>query len=277
MMILNSPILESEKFASWKSTIGRVAFMNCDPLFLQLSKDWNVLPAPPSWLTGHLLRKDCIIAPIPAADYAKNSHELILLPDLGICSKGEVGSVLLFGTKPLEKMESIALPSDSSSSVALMKYILEQKHLKPKLTVMGPDVDKMLEFADGALIIGDRALDASRLHPEKVKLDLGMEWQRITGNPMVFGVFAARKDTPHENIERAYLSLLEQLVEFESNATRRELIVKLSSESSGLSNSRLDQYFSEVFNRLDEQHIVGLNRFLKDACGLEKGAEFIKF
>ena len=277
MMILNSPILESEKFASWKSTIGRVAFMNCDPLFLQLSKDWNVLPAPPSWLTGHLLRKDCIIAPIPAADYAKNSHELILLPDLGICSKGEVGSVLLFGTKPLEKMESIALPSDSSSSVALMKYILEQKHLKPKLTVMGPDVDKMLEFADGALIIGDRALDASRLHPEKVKLDLGMEWQRITGNPMVFGVFAARKDTPHENIERAYLSLLQQLVEFESNATRRELIVKLSSESSGLSSSRLDQYFSEVFNRLDEQHIVGLNRFLKDACGLAKGAEFIKF
>ena len=276
-MILNSPTLDSEKFASWKSTIGRVAFMNCDPLFLQLSKDWNVLPAPPSWLTGHLLRKDCIIAPIPAADYAKNSHELILLPDLGICSKGEVGSVLLFGNKPLEKMESIALPSDSSSSVALMKYILKQKHLKPKLTVMGPDVDKMLEFADGALIIGDRALDASRLHPEKVKLDLGMEWQRITGNPMVFGVFAARKDTPHEYIERAYLSLLEQLVEFESNTARRELIVKLSSKSSGLSNSRLDQYFSEVFNRLDEQHIIGLNRFLKDACGLKKGAEFIKF
>ena len=276
-MILNSPTLDSEKFASWKSTIGRVAFMNCDPLFLQLSKDWNVLPAPPSWLTGHLLRKDCIIAPIPAADYAKNSHELILLPDLGICSKGEVGSVLLFGNKPLEKMESIALPSDSSSSVALMRYILKQKHLKPKLTVMGPDVDKMLEFADGALIIGDRALDASRLHPEKVKLDLGMEWQRITGNPMVFGVFAARKDTPHENIERAYLSLLEQLVEFESNTARRELIVKLSSKSSGLSNSRLDQYFSEVFNRLDEQHIIGLNRFLKDACGLKKGAEFIKF
>lgn len=277
MMILNSPIHELEKFASWKSTIGRVAFMNCDPLFLQLSKDWNVLPAPPSWLTGHLLRKDCIIAPIPAADYAKNSDELILLPDLGICSKGEVGSVLLFGSKPLEKMKSIALPSDSSSSVALMKFILEQKHLKPELTIMGPDVDKMLEFADGALIIGDRALDASRLHPDKVILDLGMEWQRITGNPMVFGVFAARKDTPFENIKRAYLSLLEQLVEFESNAARRELIVKLSSESSGLSNSRLDQYFSEVFNRLDEQHIVGLNRFLKDACGLEKGAEFIKF
>ena len=81
----------SSKFLNWKKTIGRVAFMNCDPLFLKLSNQWDVLPAPPSWLTGHLLRSDCILAPIPAADYARNSAELVLVPDLGICSKGEVG------------------------------------------------------------------------------------------------------------------------------------------------------------------------------------------
>ena len=276
-MIVNTPVSEHEKFSSWKSTIGRVAFMNCDPLFLQLSDEWNVLPAPPSWLTGHLLRRDCIIAPIPAADYAKNADELVLLPNLGICSKGEVGSVLLFGSKPLEEMKHIALPSDSSSSVALMKFILKHQNLKPSLNVMGPDIDKMLETSDGALIIGDRALDASRKHPEKVILDLGMEWQEITGKPMVFGVFAARRDTPIVNVKRAYNSLLEQLKEFESNTNRRELIVKLSSYHSGLSTSRLDQYFSEVFNRLDEQHITGLNRFLSEACGLEKGAEFLNF
>ena len=275
-MIVKSPVNENEKFSSWKSTIGRVAFMNCDPLFLQLSKDWNVLAAPPSWLTGHLLRRDCIIAPIPAADYAKNSDQLILLPNLGICSKGEVGSVLLFGSKPIEEMEHIALPSDSSSSVALMRYILKHKNLNPVLTVMGPDIDKMLESSDGALIIGDRALDASKIHPEKVRLDLGMEWQRITGKPMVFGVFATRKDTPLVNVKRAYISLLEQLDEFESNPDRRDLIVQLSSQDSGLTTTRLDQYFSEVFNRLDEEHIIGLNRFLHSACGLTKGAEFLK-
>ena len=276
-MIVKSPVNENERFSSWKSTIGRVAFMNCDPLFLKLSKEWNVLAAPPSWLTGHLLRRDCIIAPIPAADYAKNSDDLILLPNLGICSKGEVGSVLLFGSKPIEEMEHIALPSDSSSSVALMKFILKHKNLNPVLTVMGPDIDKMLESSDGALIIGDRALDASKIHPEKVRLDLGMEWQRITGKPMVFGVFATRKDTPIVSVKLAYISLLEQLTEFESNPDRRGLIVQLSSQDSGLSTSRLDQYFSEVFNRLDEEHIIGLNRFLHDACGLIKGAEFLKF
>jgi len=274
-MIVNTQLNEQKKYSSWKSTIGRVAFMNCDPLFLQLSEDWNVLPAPPSWLTGHLLRRDCIIAPIPAADYAKNSEDLILLPNLGICSKGEVGSVLLFGSKPLNEMESIALPSDSSSSVALMKYILDHNRLNPVLTVMGPDIEQMLDSSDGALIIGDRALDASRIYPDKVVLDLGLEWQKITGNPMVFGVFATRKDTPREDVKNAYLSLLEQLIEFESNTKRREEIVHLSSKNSGLSVSRLDKYFCEVFNRLDSDHIIGLNTFLKDACGLIGGAEFL--
>ncbi len=275
-MVVNIPALDNTRFSSWKNTIGRVAFMNCDPLFLQLSTDWNVLSAPPSWLTGHLLRRDCIIAPIPAADYAKNSHQLVLLPDLGICSKGEVGSVLVFGSTPIEEMTSISLPSDSSSSVALLKYILKQKGLEPELTVMGPDIDTMLSVSDGALIIGDRALDASKKYPDKVILDLGLEWQNISGCPMVFGVFAARRDTPLGSIKKAYESLLEQLTEFENNQHRRDLIVELSASSSGLSNSRLDQYFSEVFNRLDEDHINGLNRFLKDACGIQQGAEFLR-
>ena len=275
-MVVNIPALDNNRFSSWKDTIGRVAFMNCDPLFLQLSDDWNVLSAPPSWLTGHLLRRDCIIAPIPAADYAKNSHQLVLLPDLGICSKGEVGSVLVFGSTPIEEMTSISLPSDSSSSVALLKYILKQKGLEPELTVMGPDIDTMLSVSDGALIIGDRALDASKKYPDKVILDLGLEWQNISGCPMVFGVFAARRDTPLGSIKKAYESLLEQLTEFENNQHRRDLIVELSASSSGLSTSRLDQYFSEVFNRLDEDHINGLNRFLKDACGIQQGAEFLR-
>ena len=75
---------------TWEKTIGRVSFINCEPLFHGLEESWNVLPAPPSWLTGHLMRRDCILAPIPAADYAKNSDKLVLVPDLSISSKGEV-------------------------------------------------------------------------------------------------------------------------------------------------------------------------------------------
>ena len=93
---------------------------------------------------------------------------------------------------------------------------------------------------------------------------------------MVFGVFAARKDTPISTIKKAYDSLLEQLVEFELSSERRKLIVELSSKNSGLPVERMDQYFGEVFNRLDNEHISGLNRFLRDACKISEGAEFFR-
>ncbi|HJN70603.1 MAG TPA: MqnA/MqnD/SBP family protein, partial [Candidatus Thalassarchaeaceae archaeon] len=122
---------------SWENVIGRVAFTNCDPLFYGLDDNWKVLSAPPAWLTGHLLRKDCLTAPIPTADYAKYADELILIPDLGIVSNGAVGSVILFGTRELEQMRDIALPSDSSTSKVLLRWLLNNRELDPKLIESG--------------------------------------------------------------------------------------------------------------------------------------------
>ena len=274
MVVQNSKKLISFN-ENWKYTIGRVAFLNCDPLFHSLSAPWSILSAPPSWLTGHLLRRDCVIAPIPAADYAKHSDELVLIPELGICSKGEVGSVILFGNCPIENMSSIALPSDSSSSVTLLKYILKTRDLNPDLSTMAPEIDEMLGSCDGALLIGDRALDFARDNPSMVRMDLGSAWLEETGKPMVFGVFAARKDTNVSEIKSAQQVLLGCLELFESSKQCRKLVISEGVEKSGLSCERLEKYFGEVFNRLDDIHIDGLNQFLIHACNMPNGAEFI--
>ena len=274
MVVQNSKKLFSFS-ENWKYTIGRVAFLNCDPLFHSLDAPWKILSAPPSWLTGHLLRKDCVIAPIPAADYAKHSDELALIPELGICSKGEVGSVILFGECSIEKMSSIALPSDSSSSVALLRYILKTRNLSPKLSTMAPEIDEMLDRCDGALLIGDRALDYARDNPEMAIVDLGSAWLEETGKPMVFGVFAARKDTDLSEIKSAQRVLLDCLELFESSKQCRDSVISEAVEKSGLSNERLEKYFGEVFNRLDDIHIDGLNQFLIHGCDLPNGAEFV--
>ena len=255
-------------------TIGRVAFLNCDPLFYGLDKQWEVLAAPPAWLTGHLLRKDCILAPIPAADYARHSDELILLPEIGICSRGEVGSVLVFGNVPLEGMKSIALPTDSATSVQLLKYLLAKRNLNPHLELMGPDLASMLEKCDGALLIGDRALEEAKNNPASVQLDLGTDWLDFTQKPMVFGVFAARKDTPLESLRIAQGMLTENLRMFEQNIEQREKVIQWALSRSDLDYERLDRYFGEVFNRMDLEHLSGLNEFLVEACGLVDGAEF---
>tara|TARA_B100001758_G_C18347870_1_gene578084 strand:+ start:470 stop:1258 length:789 start_codon:yes stop_codon:yes gene_type:complete len=255
---------------TWEKTIGRVSFINCEPLFHGLEDSWSVLPAPPSWLTGHLIRRDCILAPIPAADYAKNSDKLVLVPDLSISSKGEVGSVLLFGSKEISDMKSIALPSDSATSVTLLKFLIKHRELNPNYIEMGPDLSGMLAECDGCLLIGDRALEAARDYPELIKLDLGKEWKEVSGHPMVFGVFAARKDSDISSVKSAYTALIQRLIAFETNSSVRKEVIKTSSEKSSQSVDRLERYFGEVINRMDPEDMTGLKQFLNSACQMKE-------
>ena len=252
---------------SWKRTLGRVSFINCDPIFHSIGQNWNILAAPPSWLTGHLLRRDCLTAPIPAADYAINCNELSLLRDIGIVGRESVGSVILFGNRSLESMRDIALPSDSSTSIMLMKWILEQRGLDPKLVPMGPDIETMLGECDGALIIGDRALTAALWSPELVRMDLGREWTNITGLPMVFGVFAARNDSSPSIVDEARESMLRSYEGFLIDNDTRGDVVSIASQKIGLPYDRIGTYFdSEVSNILENSSIEGLKIFLDEVC-----------
>ena len=257
---------------SWKRVLGRVSFINCDPIFHAIGNNWQILAAPPSWLTGHLLRRDCITAPIPAVDYATNCNELVLLRDIGIVGRESVGSVILFGNRSLESMRDIALPSDSSTSNLLMKWILRHRGLDPKLIPMGPDIETMLEECDGALIIGDRALSAALNNPELVRMDLGREWTKITGVPMVFGVFAARKDSSPVSVNEARESMLSSYNLFLDDEDTRASVASIASQKIALPEDRLVTYFeSEVSNILDGSSIEGLQIFLDEVC--EMGAE----
>ena len=255
---------------SWESVLGRVAFANCDPIFDGLEKKWKILPAPPSWLTGNLLRRDCLTAPIPAADYAKHSDELLLLPNLGIVSKGDVGSVILFGTRSINQMRDIALPSDSSTSRALLQWFLKLKNLDPKFHEMGPDLTAMLEKSDGALLIGDRALIAAKDNPDLVKLDLGAEWTKMTGFPMVFGVFAARKDSSFSKLNVARNDMINQYNRFLEDSSWKQAVISRTSSKLGFSESRISEYFTvEVQNKLDDDSKEGLVHFLKVVCDMQ--------
>ncbi|MDP7355708.1 MAG: menaquinone biosynthesis protein [Candidatus Thalassarchaeaceae archaeon] len=255
---------------SWDGVLGRVSFINCDPVFHTIPDSWKVLSAPPSWLTGHLLRRDCITAPIPTADYASNVGKLRLIRDIGIVGQESVGSVLLFGNRSIETMRDIALPSDSSTSNMLMRWILNQRGLDPKYVKMGPDMDSMLDECDGALIIGDRAIAAAIQNPELVRMDLGREWVKITGLPMVFGVFAARKDSEVHSISRARELMLGNYNIFLEEEEVRNAVILDASKKVSLSAERVGEYYAnEVSNLLSPESIKGLRVFLKEVCAID--------
>jgi chorismate dehydratase len=143
--------------------------------------------------------------------------------------------------------------------------------LDPKFHERGPDLTAMLDESDGALLIGDRALIAARDYPDLVKLDLGAEWTNKTGFPMVFGVFAGRKDSPIQILNRASNDMVRQYEIFLNDESWRDQVIRRTSLKLGFSESRISEYFSiEVQNKLDDFSKEGLEFFLKEVCGMEK-------
>ena len=113
-------------------------------------------------------------------------------------------------------------------------------------------------------------LEAARDYPELIKLDLGKEWKEVSGHPMVFGVFAARKDSDISSVKSAYTALIQRLIAFETNSSVRKEVIKTSSEKSSQSVDRLERYFGEVINRMDPEDMTGLKQFLNSACQMKE-------
>ena len=88
-------------------------------------------------------------------------------------------------------------------------------------------------------------------------------------NPMVFGVFAARRDSDMSLVKSAYQALISRLESFELENSVRNEVIQVSSKKSSQSVSRLERYFGEVINRMNSGDMDGLKLFLKTACKME--------
>ena len=107
-------------------------------------------------------------------------------------------------------------------------------------------------------------------------MDLATEWTRITGYPMVFGVFAARNDTDISHLKLAHRDMLTQLDRFDTDIVWRASVIENASKDTGISETRLDNYYStEVWNRLDSDAEAGLDFYLEKVCNVES-AEWAK-
>ena len=88
------------------------------------------------------------------------------------------------------------LPTTSATSVNLLKIILEKFYNgKPTYEYAKPNLEHMMEHADGALLIGDDAIKESWRNKTYMITDLGQEWAKWTGQWMSFAVWAIRKET----------------------------------------------------------------------------------
>ena len=78
---------------------------------------------------------------------------------------------------------------------------------------------------------------------------------------MVFGVFAARRDSPKDDVKLAYEELMERQEAFENDLEVRGKIILASMQKTNQSIERLERYFGEVINRMASEDMNGLTKF----------------
>jgi chorismate dehydratase len=182
-----------------------------------------------------------------------------------------VQSVNLVAQRPLAALDGrpVALGSTSRTSVLLAQLWLEQVHgVRPQYFTCPPDVTAMLLEADAAVVIGDVALRATYEGP-RIGLDvhdLGKAWRDWTGLPMVFAVWAARRDFAEANpgivkdVHAAFVrsrdEALAHVDEVAEQASRWEVF-----DAATLAN-----YFRTLDFSLGDRQVAGLREFGRRAA-----------
>ena len=240
--------------------LGRIGYVNMAPVFFRLDADVEEVVGVPTELNRQIVAGELDVAPISSIEYARNAERLRLLPRLCVSSEGAIESIQLISKTPLDRIRSVAVTPESSTSVVLTKVLLpEAEHV-----TLG-------EEADAKLLIGDAALK-SAFEDLTPHYDLGRLWLERTGLPMVFAVWAAPEPTHPELLE------LEDALVASVRAARAEpeLLAYESSERYGYPAGFLARYFEKLRYRFGPRERAGLYTFLelaKDAGELAEVPE----
>jgi len=218
-----------------KLRISIVQYLNTAPLVWgftngPLRGKYDLSFTVPSQCAEQLRTGSADVAIIPAIEYQR-IDDLVILPDMAIASKKQVGSLLIIAKKSIEQVKSFALDGSSRSTQTLTRILCAEKwKIAPQFFEAPPDLGAMLRQADAALLIGDPALriavgiekdswpgaegqtvcQAAALGITSSELlyvcDVVGEWRSLTGLPAVLAVWAARRDIAAPDVAADFLA-----------------------------------------------------------------------
>jgi chorismate dehydratase len=248
--------------------VGFIDYLNCLPLRLGLEgtgglEGVELVGGTPAEVNAALLSGEVELGLVSSASWARNRDRLKRLEGYGIASDGPVMSVLLATPegRRLSEARRVALTSESATSHSLARLVLERVYGASHFyEVVSTRPEKALAEYDAALFIGDTALRVRRMGGVAV-YDLGEAWERFAGVPMVYAVWASRRDSAlygfwRERVARAVSWAGEHLDEVVAEARRL---------GAPATEGDLRTYFSSCIGyRLGAREEEGLQRYLSE-------------
>jgi chorismate dehydratase len=275
-----------------KLRISIVQYLNTAPLVWgftngPLAGKYDLTFTVPSQCAEALRTGTADIAIIPVIEYQRIPG-LVVLPDFAIASQNRVRSLLILAKKPIEQVGSIALDRSSRSTQVLTRILAsEHWNISPEFFETEPDLSAMLERADAALLIGDRALRISVAIEKKSTVspqgravcqaaalgissaqifhvyDVVGEWRKFSSLPAVMAVWAARPEVVTTELLADFAASrdfgLKQISAISLSAAR-ELELPQETIESYLRNN--------IDFSLGEENRRGLERYFREAAKL---------
>lgn len=221
-------------------------------------------------------RVDAALVPVIAYQFLE---DVKLIPDVCVGAKEKVRSVCLVTKgKDLSDVKSVSLDISSKTSVALTKIIFREfLGFEPIWKDAEPDLEKMLDNSDCALIIGDPALSIaecglrtadlsapnnqqSKINNNQIKkFDLVEIWRKFTGFGFVFAMWMTRDENLQIDFVDARDEGLKHLDEIIANyeteiPLEREDFKKYLTENISFSIDDSMQKGLELYFELAEKH-----------------------
>jgi predicted solute-binding protein len=171
--------------------IGSVPYLNARPLIYGLNG--CVTLCEPAELADRLRRGEFDAGMVPVAEVLSHGRYDVV-DGVAIASNGPVRSVFLAHREPLAKLKRVAVTPVSRTSVWLLRVLLKQVHgIEPEF--YPKPAGALLCDHQAMLLIGDEALHYSLKPASKSRgiWDLGEAWQKLTGLPFVYAVWALRR------------------------------------------------------------------------------------
>ncbi len=251
--------------------IGRIDYINCDPLFEGLpSHDTAIVPAVPRELNSLMRAGSLDASPISSIEFGRAVDRYFLFPGVGVSASGPIKSVLLLSPRPVEELsgQTIYVSAESATTVVLLRILLRHHYRIPARFESWDLKDGLPEGP--VMLIGDPALKAEATERHPHVQDLCEAWVRMTGLPMTFALFCARRAVVDEH--RSEMLRLAESFRVRAAAWPASLdnVARAAARKVSLPLPLVRAYLLSLEFRLTSRHIEGLKQFFRLANEIDE-------
>lgn len=245
--------------------IGRIDFLNMYPMHWALGIEPTASGVPTD-VNAAIVAGEIDVACMSSIEYARHAEELVLLPSMCVSAEGAVGSIFAIANTQFEDITDIWVTPQSATSVVLLQLLFRLRGVQPKVHVLDAPPADILAGGDrrAVLLIGDDALRArgSAALAKHVFVDLGERWLAETGLPMVYAVWAVRRDAA-ERAPEAAAALDRLLVASVRRFASEEDAIDQASVRFEIDRHSAGAYFDRLHYDFGINERKGLIRFLR--------------